>query len=58
MNKTQPWIEKQICQTCKGTGKVDGNFYLVSTFPLSKRPDQTCCTCDGTGEVEVEVKVR
>lgn len=52
------WLEQQPCLACKGTGKVDGNFYIVSTFPLKPRAKRTCYTCDGKGTVEVEIKVK
>lgn len=52
------WSESQVCPTCKGSGLVDFNYYVVSTFPLKPVGKRVCCTCDGSGKIEVEVKVR
>jgi DnaJ-class molecular chaperone len=51
------WYRELVtCPTCGGSGKVDGNFYVVSTFKLKPRPPRMCYTCDGRGEIVVEYK--
>lgn len=47
-------MKQEQCPICKGTGEVDGNFYMVANFPLPPAHPITCYTCNGEGFIEVE----
>jgi len=56
--------KKEICQRCKGTGKIytcpecDGIGYVTASTDYSSYSDLDCATCDGTGVISEEEKKR